>query len=250
MRFHDQVAIVTGGGQGMGAAVAKGLAAEGASVVIADINPETGNRTAHEITAAGGKSHYLGVDITNRSEVARLFKESTETFGALDILVNNAGISAPSALVDVTETDYDRVMALNVRALFFCTQEAARVMIPRRSGKIVNFASMTGFVSSSTPNNAYDTSKGAVRQFTVVSAAELAPYGINVNAVAPGTILTDLTRRVLDTPEKMANVAARIPFGRMGQIDEVAKPVLFLCSSDASYITGHTLVIDGGRLLY
>ena len=141
-------------------------------------------------------------------------------------------------------------MNLNVKALFFCTQAAARIMIPQKRGKIVNFASMSAFVSSSTPNNAYDASKGAVRSLTVSSAAELAPHNITVNAVAPGTILTDLTLRVLNTPEKMANVAGRIPLGRMGTIEDVARPVLFLCSSDADYITGHTLVIDGGRLLY
>jgi NAD(P)-dependent dehydrogenase (short-subunit alcohol dehydrogenase family) len=134
--------------------------------------------------------------------------------------------------------------------MFFATQEAARVMIPKRRGKIVNFASTAGFVSSSTPEAAYDISKGGVRQLTVSVAAELAPHHINVNAVAPGTIMTELTMRVLDTPEKMNRAAAKIPMGRLGSPEDMVGPVLFLCSDEADYITGHTLVVDGGWLLF
>ena len=141
-------------------------------------------------------------------------------------------------------------MGVNVKGVFFCSQAAARLMMPKRRGKIVNFASTSSFVSSSHPEVAYDTSKGAVRQMTVSMAAELAPHGINVNAVAPGTTATEMTKTSLATEEGMAWQLARIPMGRVGQPDDIASVVLFLSSAEAGYITGHTLVADGGWLLF
>jgi NAD(P)-dependent dehydrogenase (short-subunit alcohol dehydrogenase family) len=182
--------------------------------------------------------------------VRALFKQALEAFGTVDILVNNAGIGIARPLLEYTEADWDRQLGVNLKGMFFATQEAARVMIPKRRGKIVNFASTAAFVSSSTPETAYDISKGGVRQLTISVAAELAPHHVNVNAVAPGTILTELTLRVLDTPEKMDRAAAKIPLGRLGSPEDMVGPVLFLCSDEAGYITGHTLVVDGGWLLF
>ena len=190
------------------------------------------------------------VDVSRVDDVTRLFGEAVKTFGAVDILVNNAGIGVARPILDYTEADWDRQMGVNVKGVFFCSQAAARLMIPRRRGKIVNFASTSAFVSSSNPEVAYDTSKGAVRQMTISMAAELAPHGINVNAVAPGTTETEMTRSSLSTDEGLAWQLARIPMGRVGQPDDIAAVVLFLCSPEASYITGHTLVADGGWLLF
>jgi len=250
MRFAGKTAIVTGAGRGMGRAIARELAAEGANVVVAEVDEPSGKEVVDEIRRAGGRAHAIKVDISSVKEVRGLFEETVSEFGTVDILINNAGIGIAKPLVDYTEADWDRQLGVNLKGMFFATQEAARIMIPKRHGKIVNFASTAAFVSSSTPETAYDISKGGVRQLTVSVAAELAPYHINVNAVAPGTIMTDLTLRVLDTEEKMARASAKIPLGRLGKPDDVVGPVLFLCSEAAGYVTGHVLVVDGGWLVF
>jgi len=250
MNFAGQAAIVTGAGRGMGRAVALALAEGGASVVVAEVDKPSGEDTATAIREAGGKAVSMVVDISKVEDVRRLFKAVVDELGTVDILVNNAGIGIPKPLLEYTEADWDRQLGVNLKGLFFATQEAARIMIPKRRGKIVNFASTAAFVSSSTPETAYDISKGGVRQLTISVAAELAPHHINVNAVAPGTIMTELTSRVLDTEEKMARASAKIPMGRLGAPEDMVGPVLFLCSEEADYITGHTLVVDGGWLLF
>jgi NAD(P)-dependent dehydrogenase (short-subunit alcohol dehydrogenase family) len=249
-RFEGSVAVVTGAGGGMGRAVALRLGREGARVVVAELNPQHGLQVADEIRAAGGTATAFAADVSRVEDVTRMFREAVNAYGTVDILVNNAGIGVGKPILDYTEADWDRQMGVNVKGVFFCSQAAARVMIPRRQGKIVNFASTSAFVSSSQPGIAYDTSKGAVRQMTVSMAAELAPHGINVNAVAPGTTDTEMTRSSLSTEEGRAWQLARIPMGRVGQPEDIAAVVLFLCSAEASYITGHTLVADGGWLLF
>jgi len=234
----------------MGRAVAVGLAAEGARVVVAEVDEAAARGAVQVITGAGGTAIAVMSDISQVDDVRALFKRTVDEFGTVDILVNNAGIGIPKPLLEYTEADWDRQLGVNLKGMFFATQEAARVMIPKRRGKIVNFASTAAFVSSSTPETAYDISKGGVRQLTVSVAAELAPHHINVNAVAPGTIMTELTLRVLDTPEKMERAAAKIPMNRLGEPQDMVGPVLFLCSEEADYITGHTLVVDGGWLLF
>ena len=230
----------------MGRAVAVGLAAEGARVVVAEVDEAAARDAVQVITSTGGTAIAVRSDISQVDDVRALFKRTVDEFGTVDILVNNAGIGIPKPLLEYTEADWDRQLGVNLKGMFFATQEAARVMIPKRRGKIVNFASTAAFVSSSTPETAYDISKGGVRQLTVSVAAELAPHHINVNAVAPGTIMTELTLRVLDTPEKMERAAAKIPMNRLGEPQDMVGPVLFLCSEEADYITGHTLVVDGG----
>ena len=234
----------------MGRAIALALALEGARVVVAELDEQAGADVVRHIQKAGGQSLSIRVDISNVADVRRLFKETLVEFGDLDILINNAGIGIAKPLVEYTEADWDKQLGVNLKGMFFATQEAARIMIPKRRGKIVNFASTAAFVSSSTPETAYDISKGGVRQLTISVAAELAPHHINVNAVAPGTIMTDLTMRVLDTEEKMARASAKIPVGRLGTPEDMVGPVLFLCSSEADYVTGHVLVVDGGWLLF
>lgn len=250
VRFAGQTAIVTGAGRGMGRAVALGLAAEGANVVVAEVDEPAAKEVVDELQKNGARALAFKVDISSVANVRALFENTLAEFGGVDILINNAGIGIAKPLVDYTEADWDKQLGVNLKGMFFATQEAARHMIPKRRGKIVNFASTAAFVSSSTPETAYDISKGGVRQLTISVAAELAPYHINVNAVAPGTIMTDLTLRVLDTEEKMARASAKIPLGRLGKPDDMVGPVLFLCSDEASYVTGHVLVVDGGWLLY
>lgn len=250
MTFGGQTAIVTGAGRGMGRAVALALASRGANVVVAEVDAAVGAEAVAEIESGGGSALAVTVDVGNVADVRRLFREAVARFGDVDILVNNAGIGIAKSLVDYTEADWDRQLGVNLKGMFFATQEAARLMIPKRRGKIVNFASTAAFVSSSTPETAYDISKGGVRQLTVSVAAELAPHNINVNAVAPGTIMTELTLRVLDTDEKMARASAKIPLGRLGKPEDMVGPVLFLCSRESDYVTGHVLVVDGGWLLF
>jgi NAD(P)-dependent dehydrogenase (short-subunit alcohol dehydrogenase family) len=249
-RFQGSVAVVTGAGRGMGRAVATRLGLEGARVVVAEVNHEHGVEVAEKIRAAGGTATAVSADVSRVDDVSRLFAEAVKAYGTVDILVNNAGIGVAKPILEYTEADWDRQMGVNVKGVFFCSQAAARLMIPRRHGKIVNFASTSAFVSSSKPEVAYDTSKGAVRQMTTSMAAELAPYGINVNAVAPGTTATEMTKSTLATADGLAWQLARIPLGRVGQPEDIAAVVLFLCSPEASYVTGHTLVADGGWLLF
>jgi NAD(P)-dependent dehydrogenase (short-subunit alcohol dehydrogenase family) len=249
-RFDGRVAVVTGGGRGMGRAVSLRLAREGARVVVAELVAEHGEEVAREIEQAGGRALSVPTDVSRPGDIERLFERTASELGGCDILVNNAGIGVGKPVLDYSEADWDRQMGVNVKAVFFCSQAAVRLMAPRKSGKIVNFASTSAFVSSSKPSVAYDVSKGAVRQMTISMAAELAPLGINVNAVAPGTVETEMTRASVSTEEGRAWQLARIPMGRLGRPEDIAGVVAFLCSSEADYITGHVLVADGGWTLF
>ncbi len=238
-------ALVTGGARGIGRGIAERLARRGDTVFIADIAGE--EEAASQLRDEGLDARPVRLDV--RDEVA--IEEAAERVDRempLATMVNNAGIGWIRPLVEVTAEEFDQLMAVNLRAVFFGIQAAARVMIRRRAGCIVNTASTSAFSASTTPMVPYDTSKGAVRMLTIASARELAPYGIRVNAVAPGTVDTDLVRSVLGDERSRAQAGTFIPLGRLGQPADIAAAVDFLSSESASYITGHVLVVDGGWL--
>jgi NAD(P)-dependent dehydrogenase (short-subunit alcohol dehydrogenase family) len=247
--FHGKRALVTGSGGGIGRAIAHAFARRGAHVIVADIDGDAATTVVQEIAAEGGHASAEVVDIGKERDVTALFGSISTTFGTLDILVNNAGLAVIKPLLEYTEADWKRQMAVNVNGLFGCSRAAARMMRRQGAGKIVNVASISAYISSRTPEAVYDVTKGCVRQLTVSLAKELAPDNINVNAVAPGTVRTGMNRATLHTEAQRTAATARIPLGRVGTPDDIAGPVMFLCSPDAAYVTGHVLVVDGGRLL-
>jgi NAD(P)-dependent dehydrogenase (short-subunit alcohol dehydrogenase family) len=235
-------ALVTGAARGIGRAIAEALTARGDDVVIADVNGEGARRTAAELGCRA-----VALDVTDVGQVASVFAE-TDRDTPLDTVVCNAGLGYAGSFLETREDEYDRLMGVNLKGVFFVMQAALRHMVPRGHGTVVTVASTSAFTASSTPMAIYDASKAAVRMLTVAAAREVAGSGVRVNAVAPGTVGTDLVRAVL-TPEATERLTReRIPMGRLAEPGEIAKAVAFLSSDDASYVTGHALVVDGGWL--
>lgn len=249
MKLHNKVAIVTGGAQGIGRAITEGLAQEGATVVIADLKIDKAQDVVSTIEAGGGRAIALKVDMMQLSDISAMVEQTLTHFGQIDILINNAGILIVKSFLEMTETDWELQIGVNLKAAFFATQKVAEAMIRTgRPGKIVNVASTSAFTASTIPTVPYDISKAGVRMLTMSSAVQLAKYGISVNAIAPGTIETDLSRSALE-PEKLEKFGqVRIPKGRLGQPQDLVGAVVFLCSDDSDYVLGHTLVVDGGWL--
>lgn len=241
-RLRDRSAVVTGAARGIGRAIVERLVAEGANVLMCDIDEATLKQSAQELAQP-----YAKVDVAQVPEVGRMIEAAITRFGALDILVNNAGITHDADLLTLQERDFDRVMAVNLKSMLFATQAAARHMIPRKRGAIVNISSVTAVLAHPL-QIPYVVSKAAVKQLTNVTAIGLAPHGIRVNAVAPGTIESEMSRNVLAGDVAQATVRARTPLGRFGKPEEIAATVAFLASDDASYITGQSVYVEGGRL--
>ena len=247
-RLDGLTALVTGGARGLGAAIVDRLVSEGARVMVADRLVHEAEAVAAAARSSGGEAVAYAVDLTDLDEIGSMIAAAIDWNGGLDILVNNAGVAMARSVLDATIEEWRTQLDVNLRAPFFALQAAARHMVDRGRGKIVNTVSTSGFASSSTPAPIYDLTKGGLRQLTISAAVELAPHGVNVNGVAPGTIGTELTTAVLDTPEKLARATDRIPRGTFGQPSDIAAAVAYLSSSDADYVHGHVLVVDGGWL--
>lgn len=248
--IKDKVAIVTGAAHGIGLACARRFAEEGAKVVIADIDEQAGMQAAKDL---GKHACFVRCDVGDSGDVSRLVAESARAFtGDIDILVNNAGIGIASEFLDVTEEDFDKVMRVNLKGSFLASQYAARKMVEqvkagKKPGTIVNMASINAQVAI--PKLAsYSASKGGIVQLTRASALALAPHGIRVNAIGPGSILTRLLQGTMANRDAKRATLSRTPLCRIGRPEEVAGVAAFLASEDASYITGEIIYVDGGRL--
>src|SRR5919204_393113 len=249
MSLEGKVALVTGAASGIGKAIAIEMARQGASVVVnyhSDKDP--GQPVVDEITAAGGKAITIQADVSRSDDINRMVQQAVEKLGKIDVLVNNAGIEHRAPFLEKTEQEWDLTLAVDLKGPFLCSQAAARDMVRRGApGTIINISSVheelafPGYV-------AYCAAKGGLRMLCRDLALELAPHKINVVNVAPGAIATPINEETLRDPEKLAALKKEIPLGRVGQPEEVAKLVAYLASDEASYITGTTVVIDGGLM--
>ncbi len=255
MELSGQVAIVTGAGQGIGKAAALALAAAGADVVAADINEPSAQETAAAIAATGRRSMPIRADVGSVEEIDRMVGEAVAAFGRIDILVNNAGVTRRADIMDLTEEDWDRIFRVNAKGVFFCLQRVAREMIPRRSGRIINLASIAGKGFAGTSNAIYAASKGAVISLTKTAAQQLGRHDINVNAVCPGIVRTaiyaDIVRVMaekegLSIAEVERRGVASVPLRRANEPEDIAAMIVFLASPGARNITGQAFNVDGG----
>lgn len=247
MRLKDKIALVTGSSQGIGRAIALRFAQEGAAVII------NYNRTAKgaeealaEVEASGGRGLIVQADLGRTEDIRRLIGTAIEHFGQLDVLVNNAGLETHAPFQDVTEEDYDKVLNVNLKGVFFAAQAFVRHLRETgRRGKIVNISSVHEELPF--PNfAAYCASKGGLKMLTRNLSVELGPLGININSIAPGAIETPINTKLLNDPQKLNALLSQIPLGRLGQPGDVAGLAVFLASDDADYVTGSTYFVDGG----
>ncbi len=246
MRLKERSALITGAAQGIGKAVAIGMAMEGANVGIADVNIEKAEITAEEIRKLGVKSIAIKLNVSSQDEVISAFEAFTKEFGRLDILVNNAGITRDGLLIRMKEEDWDAVLNINLKGTFLCSKEAVKIMSKQRSGKIINISSVVAFTGNPGQAN-YSSSKAAVIGLTKTIAREYASRGIRVNAVAPGFIQTAMTDAL---PEKVKDeMKSSIPLGQFGVPDDITNAVIFLSSKESDYITGQVLHINGGMYM-
>ena len=246
MKLDGKVAIVTGGGQGIGRAIAFALAEHGANVVIADINIEVANTAASEIKGAGYKAVAIKANISKSEEVNQLVNKTLDIFHRIDILVNNAGVSEPTPIIELTEEGWDRVINVNLKGPFLCSQAVGKHMIERKRGKIINIASVVSQLAHPT-QAAYCASKAGLVLLTKTMAAEWGKYNINVNSISPGATETPRMQKFRkENPSFLKGRIEATPIGRFIKPEEVANVVLFLASSDSDAITGANIVIDGG----
>lgn len=248
MLFERKIAVVTGAAQGIGKAIAKGLAKEGASVVVVDLNVEKAKLVADQIAEeTGRRAIAIGTDVADKQSVQSMVDQAMEDFGQIDILVNNAGIIRRGSLETMTDQDWHDVVGTNLTGVYYLCRAVVPIMRGQGSGKIVNISSVAGKTGDITSSPGYGPSKAGIDCLTKSLARELAPYGINVNAVAPHAIETEMSAEWSE--EKRKNVVSAIPLGRMGKPEEVAEVVAFLASDKASFITGEIIDVNGGFLM-
>jgi 3-oxoacyl-[acyl-carrier protein] reductase len=242
-RFNGKVVIVTGAGHGIGQAIALRFGTEGARVVVNDIDAASAERVAQAIIAEGGSALGATADVSDKAQVDRLFETTLEQFGTLDVLVNNASLTKTERhFLEADEAWWDRILAVNLTSAFLCSLRAAQIMARKHAGVIINLSS-GGASRAHRGNAAYDAAKGGIEALTRAMALDLGPYGVRVNALVPGSIDSQGLN-----PELKQSRGENIPLGRVGEVDELAGPALFLASDEARYITGHLLFVDGGML--
>jgi len=242
-----KVAIITGARRGIGKAIALRLARDGAKVVVADLDKEDCEKVVKEIEGIGGEGLALKLDVTNEEEIIKAVRKTKEKFGKIDILVNNAGIFIQEELDKMDTSKIDKILAVNLRGVILCTKHVLPEMKGNSYGKIINIASVAGLVGFEL-SSIYCATKGALVNMTRELALELSKYKINVNAVAPGVIETPMTKDLLGDEKTKAALLGKIPYGRVGKPEDIANAVAFFASDESGYITGHTLVVDGGWL--
>ncbi len=246
MDFKGQVAIVTGGGRGIGRAIAEGLAKKGVNVAIADINLDAVNEAVAAIAALGVKAIGMQLDVSNSESVKKTFDNIRREFNRIDILINNAGITKDNLLIRMKEEDWDSVVNINLKSVFLCSREAIKDMSKQRYGRIVSISSIAAFMGNAGQAN-YSASKAGIVGLTKTIAKEYASRGITANAVAPGFIKTAMTDIL---PENVKEEMIKlIPAGRFGTVEDVANAVIFLASPDSDYITGHVIHVNGGMYM-
>jgi NAD(P)-dependent dehydrogenase (short-subunit alcohol dehydrogenase family) len=248
MRLEGKVALITGGASGMGMVASKLFAAEGAKVALTDLSDETGEKVAAEIAEAGGEALYVHADVSSEADARAMVEAAVQRFGKLDVLYNNAGIMlGDDGSVDATdESVWDRTLAINVKGVAFGCKYGVPAMIAGGGGSIINVASFVAWLGAATSQTAYTASKGAVLAMTREIAVEYARKGVRCNALCPGPIETPMLMELLSDEAKRQRRFVHIPMGRLGQADELAKAALFLASDDSSYMTGASLIVDGG----
>ena len=245
MRLEGKVAFISGGARGMGAVDAQIFAREGAKVAIGDVLDE-GASVAEAISQDGGDCFFVHLDVTSESEWQAALDETVSRYGRLDILVNNAGISQWGLVHETSERDWERVMDINAKGVFLGTKVAIPAMIDSGGGSIINISSQLGIVGTEMSSPQYQSSKGAVRLLTKLTAMQYAEHGIRCNSVHPGPINTPMTQRRRENPTNYERMLSRIPMGRYGEPEEVANGVLYLASDESGWVTGSELVMDGG----
>lgn len=242
--------VVTGSGQGLGKWIALGLAEAGADVLVADLVGKNAKQTSKEIENMGRKAISMQTDVGDVDAVVRMMKKAKSELGSLDVLVNNAGINVHKKALDMTEEDFDLIVRVNSKGVYFCSQAAARLMIPERKGKIINIASAAAFlVRAGIPNSVYSMTKAGIVMLTKALAEEWAQYNINVNAVAPGYFATPLVADRLKDPEASRSIIESTPLKRVGGPEDIMGAVVFLASDASNFITGQTICLDGGRTI-
>jgi 3-oxoacyl-[acyl-carrier protein] reductase len=245
----DKVALITGAGQGIGQAIARKLAENGAKVGVNDVNPTTAQATVEVITASGGEAVAFVTSVADRAGVQAMHAAMLKRWGRLDILVNNAGIEPSASILEMSEGAWDQTLAVNLKGTFLCSQAAGQMMKAQGQGVIINIASIAGHSIPISLRSAYCASKAGIVGFTKECAREFAEYGLRVNAVCPGVIISPMTEKLRHNEAMMAKWMQEIPQRRLGQADEVADLVLFLCSDSAGYITGQAIYVDGGKVM-
>jgi NAD(P)-dependent dehydrogenase (short-subunit alcohol dehydrogenase family) len=248
MRLQGKVALITGGASGMGRVASMLFAAEGADVVLTDVNDDAGESTAAEIAEAGGRSLYVHADVSREDDAQAMVLEAVAQFGGLHILYNNAGVMLPAdgSVHTTDESVWDTTLAVNVKGVAFGCKYGVPAMLASGGGSIINVASFVAWLGAATSQTAYTASKGAVLAMTREIAVEYARKGIRCNALCPGPIETPLLMQLLSDEEKKQRRFVHIPMGRLGQAEELAKAALFLASEDSSFMTGASLIVDGG----